>query len=127
MLKQKIYLSGGYKSNWQKKVIDNLKDNFIIFDPRKHNLSDYKEYYTWDVHFIKQCDIILAYMEESNPSGYGLSFELGYAKALNKTIILVDDKSDSNDAFRNYFNLIRASSDVEFKDLDSALSYLKLF
>ena len=93
MNKQKVFLSGGFKSNWQQRVIDRLIDKFVFFNPREHLLDDPYEYTYWDIHFIRQADIIFAYLEKANPSGLGLIFEIGIAYGLNKTIVLVDEKS----------------------------------
>ncbi len=61
--KPKVYLSGGFRSNWQEKVINSLDQSCIFFNPREHNLDSDREYCTWDIHFVKECDIIFAYME----------------------------------------------------------------
>jgi hypothetical protein len=74
-------------------IISQLRDNFLFFNPRENGIIDSDSYTTWDIHFIKNCDILFAYMENSNPSGYGLSFEIG---ALNKTIILIDERSKND-------------------------------
>lgn len=125
--KARIFLSGGFKSNWQSKVIEALGDKFIFFNPREHGLEHYDFYTTWDIHFIKECDILFAYMESTNPSGYGLSFELGVAYALNKTIILVDEKSQSDETFAKYFKILYKPSGVVLNDILDGINYLKKF
>ncbi|MES2478295.1 MAG: nucleoside 2-deoxyribosyltransferase domain-containing protein [Bacteroidota bacterium] len=123
----KVFLSGGFKSNWQANVIGLLKDYFIFFNPLEHEL-EHSEFYTiWDIHFLKECDIFFAYMEDSNPSGYGLSFELGVAYALNKTIILIDEKSQVNDTFAKYFKILYKPSGVVLNNLSDGIDYLKKF
>jgi nucleoside 2-deoxyribosyltransferase len=125
--KQRVFLSGGFKSNWQDKVINRFERNFIFSNPRTHGLSKNLEYTAWDVHYIKQCDILFAYMEDSNPSGYGLTFEVGLAYALNKTIILVDEKSPNDEWFKKHFELVRVSSNIIFDDLEEGLDFLNSF
>ena len=125
--KTRVFLSGGFKSNWQDKVIEQLHDKFIFYNPREHGLEDSDLYTTWDIHFVKECDIIFAYMEESNPSGYGLSFEIGVAYALKKTIILVDEKSENDKTFAKYFKIIYNPSGVVFHNLIEGIEYLKKF
>lgn len=125
--KAKVYLSGGFKSNWQAQVIGDLKDKFVFFNPREHGLDNSDFYTAWDIHFVKECDIIFAYMEHSNPSGYGLSFELGMAYALNKTIILVDEKSDQDLQFAKYFKIMHQPSGVVLKTLNEGVEYLRKF
>src|SRR4051812_37050745 len=113
----KVFLSGGFRSNWQKTVIEQLGDHFTFFNPREHGLDNPADYTTWDIHFVKECDILFAYMEKSNPSGYGLAFEAGLALGLNKTIILVDERSASEPTFANYFNIVRHGSNSHFASL----------
>ncbi len=125
--KAKVFLSGGFKTNWQSEVIKELSDRFIFFNPREHGLEHSDFYTTWDIHFVKECDIFFAYMEESNPSGYGLAFELGVAYALNKTIILVDEKSKVEHTFAKYFKILYKPSGVVLSNLSDGINYLKKF
>ena len=121
-MNQKIYLAGGMHSKWRDRVIkDSLQSFFVpVLKPDKH----YAEYGTWDVHYIKQCDIVLAYMEKDNPSGYGLSAEIGFAKALNKTVILVIEPGHEKE---KYFDFLRCFADVVYDNLDSAIEYINTF
>jgi hypothetical protein len=125
--KAKVFLSGGFKSNWQSKVIQELGSNFIFFNPREHKLEHSDLYTSWDIHFVRECDIIFAYMEESNPSGYGLTFEIGIAYALNKTIILIDEKSEKDKDFSRYFKILHRPSGVVFKKLEDGINFLNKF
>ena len=123
----KVYLSGGFRSNWQERVINELNGKFIFFNPRDHQLVDSKEYTCWDNFFVRNCDILFAYMESSNPSGYGLTLETGMAKALQKTIILVDERSGSDQDFENYFQIVRNSADVVFESIEKGMRFLNKF
>lgn len=127
MYKPKVYLSGGLKSNWQQRVIEKLGNKFIFFNPIDHELNNSDEYTTWDIHFLKGCDIIFAYMEKENPAGYGLAFEIGIAYALNKTIILVDEKSNIDEQFARWNKIIHKSAGVIYTDLNDGIEYLKKF
>lgn len=113
-------------SNWQDKVINTVgKEGYAFFNPRLHNLANSKEYTIWDLFYVKNCDIVFAYMQAENPSGFGLTLEIGYATALNKPIILVDEKSDSNSQFKKYFEIVRQSSSIVFNNLDDGIKFLK--
>lgn len=125
--KSKVFLSGGFRSNWQLDVIQELSSQFIFFNPREHSLENPDLYATWDIHFIKQCDIFFAYMEESNPSGYGLAFELGLAYSLNKTIVLIDEKSKSDTTFAKYFKILYKPSGAVLNSLSEGIEYLKKY
>lgn len=123
----KVYLSGGFRTNWQSKVIDQLGDSCIFFNPREHNLPGHSDYWAWDVHFVRDCDIVFAYMEVDNPSGFGLTFEIGLAYGLNKTIILVDEKSKLEAEFERYFKIVSYTANARFDNLDAGIEYLKKF
>lgn len=125
--KVKVFLSGGFSSNWQAEVIKSTDDKFIFFNPREHGLEDSDFYTTWDIHYVKECDILFAYMESTNPSGYGLAFELGVAYALNKTIILIDEKSNPNESFGKYFKILYKPSGAVFNNFNAGIEYLKKF
>ena len=83
------------------------------------------QYTFWDLRSIEQCDILLGYMDQSNPSGYGLNLEIGYAKALGKTIILVvPDDFTRDDERSRYFEMARVCADVIVKTLADAADFL---
>jgi len=125
MGKQRVYLSGGFRSNWQDRLISELSDDFVFLNPRAHGLTDPSEYWTWDVHFVRHCDILFAYMDNDNPSGYGLALEVGLALGLNKTIILVDDRSKHDPKFEMYFKIVHKSANVVLPSLEEGISFLR--
>lgn len=131
----KIYLAGGMRSGWQEDLISeirSIKENseyklngeIIFINPANHSLLDSKEYSTWDFYFLRQSDIVFAYLEETNPKGIGLAVEVGMAKALNKTIIFIDEKSTNND---NTFKIIREASDFVTNEYRKGVKYLIKF
>lgn len=126
-LKEKVYLAGGMKSGWQDKIIKQFGNKYIFLNPRDHQLSISEQYTTWDLHYVKKADIILAYMEKDNPSGYGMTLEIGYAQALNKTIILIDERSAIDTSFANRFKIVRESSSVVFNNLTDGLAFFERF
>lgn len=123
----KVYLAGGMnESNWQQKVIDQIgKHNFVFYNPREHSLTNSTEYTFWDLFYVKQSDILFAYMQEDNPSGIGLTLEIGYARAMDKSIILVDERSAIDEAFANRFKIVRESSTIVFDNLNDGIEFLK--
>lgn len=126
-MKQKIYLAGGIRSNWQEKVTSQVNAEF--FNPRTKEVNGIltlAEFGTWDLHHIKKCDIVFAYMEKTNPSGIGMSVEIGYAKALGKTVILCLEPN--NEKIKDsYLQFMTKVADITFDDFDAAIQYLKLF
>ena len=121
-MRQKVYLAGGFNSDWRDKV--KSLSNVDLLIPEFKNEMHWSEYGTWDVHYIKQCDICFAYMEKTNPSGYGLSAEIGYAKALNKTVILIIEPGHEKD---KYFQFLRQFADVVYMNLEEGIEFLSTF
>jgi len=122
----KVYLSGGSHSRWQDKVISECP-RFEFYDPRTHQLALPEHYKVWDLSHVKQSDIVFAVMDKGNPSGYGMALEIGYARGLDKTVIVVDEKSGSNEEFRKYFAIVKETADAYFQSLDEGITFLKSF
>ena len=120
--KLKVYLAGGmsFHNDWRDSIIkENPKIKFL--DPRNSG-SNYELNYTmYDIYCIKECDVLFAYMDKTNPSGYGLSVELGLAFGLRKFIIFVDC-TDLNR--KKYFGMHRVMANKVFTDLPSAINFL---
>lgn len=117
-----IYLAGGFKSGWQIQAKRKLS-GFAVLDPSEHKLSDPKAYTEWDLDAVRRCDIVLANMEATNPGGYALALEVGFAKALSKRIVLVDQIEDP--VVDRYFEMVRQVSNIVFATLDEALDYVQ--
>ncbi|WP_075591011.1 nucleoside 2-deoxyribosyltransferase domain-containing protein [Labilibacter marinus] len=127
MIKPNVYLAGGMGSGWQDDIIKKFEGKFNFFNPRDHHLDAPEEYTNWDLFFVSKCDILFGYMEKDNPSGFGLTLEIGYAKALDKTIILTDARSTIDEVFSKRFNIVRESATVIYQDLESSLKFLERF
>jgi nucleoside 2-deoxyribosyltransferase len=126
-METKVYLSGGMNnSNWQQLVIDEIGGTgYVFYNPREHNLSHSREYTIWDLFYVKNCDVVFAYMQKDNPSGYGLTLEIGYATALGKPIVLIDERSNEDEKFKKYFEIVRESSSIVFNNLHDGINFLK--
>jgi nucleoside 2-deoxyribosyltransferase len=132
MNKQTVYLAGGFKSDWAKEVMAS-SDNFDWINPKDKEFNngarmimDVDEYGPWDLHFIKQSDIVFVYVERSNPSCIGLCCEAGYAKGLGKTVITVLEPFHET-IKDGYLSFITQVSDVVFDKLVLGVEYLKSF
>ena len=120
----KIYLAGGMKSGWQEKVKSVGPAEARYLDPCHHYLQDERQYTAWDLYAIRACDVLFVYFEANNPSGYGLSLEVGFAHALSKTIVLVDEKTAADPVTGQRLGMLRTVADVVFVDLDSGIEFL---
>lgn len=114
-------------SGWQQEVKSMVGGAVEFFDPRTHQLPEMAGYTAWDLHYVRQCDIVFAYMESTNPSGIGLSVEIGFARALGKTIIFVDEKSAHDEAFARRLDIVRQTASVVFNNLKEGIDYLLKF
>ncbi|RME04380.1 MAG: hypothetical protein D6816_09775 [Bacteroidetes bacterium] len=118
----RIYLAGGFHSGWQEGVQQQVEQVSFI-DPRSHGLKDERQYTTWDLLAIRRSDVVFAYAEASNPALYALSLEIGYARALGKHIVLVEEHP--SEQRRRYFGMLRACADVTFSSLNEGVQYLR--
>jgi len=114
----KVYLAGGMRSNWQDQVIQRCPEIHFI-NPRMHGFKESEEYSLADNLGVQISDIIFAYFENDNPSGYGLCYEIGLMKGYGKRVIFVDESSNK------YMELLRRSVDFFTKDFYVGISYLK--
>ncbi len=122
--RKKIYMAGGFRSKWQAEVVARLSGSYVLLDPSAHNIQDPAEYTRWDLEAVRESDIVLANMEASNPGGYSLALEVGFAKALGKRIFMVDQIE--NPSVQRYFEMVRQCSERVFTTLDEALDHLSL-
>ncbi|MGV7181088.1 nucleoside 2-deoxyribosyltransferase [Xanthomonas axonopodis] len=99
-----------------------LAGSFELIDPSSHNIQDPSEYTRWDLEAVRKSDIVLANMEASNPGGYSLALEVGFANALGKRIFMVDQIEDPT--VRRYFEMVRQCSERVFPKLSDALDHL---
>jgi nucleoside 2-deoxyribosyltransferase len=119
----KVYLAGGFQSGWQDKVTQAVPA-LDYFDPRSHGLKTKAEYTAWDLEAIRRSDCAFAYLESTNPGGYALALEVGFAKALGKFVILVDEKSAIDEQGARYLEMLSEASDVSFKTLQEGIAFL---
>ena len=110
VFRMKIYLCGTMKAGGLRNSIIERLTGHDVLDPSGHHLETETEYTAWDLAAIRECDAVVAFMDPSNPSGYGLNLEIGYAHALGKRIIYID--AMGNDWRSKYFGMARAISEV---------------
>lgn len=113
----RVYLAGGMHSTWRNKV-KKCCPHLEFVDPCDHRLTQPMEYTLWDLSHLSRCHLLFGYMENNNPSGVGLSLEVGFAKARGIPIILVDEKFDK------YFAIVRSSADITMNSLDEGILLL---
>lgn len=122
----KVYLAGGCNeiNNWHQKVIDTCP-NFIYFNPKVNSWNGndtLQKYGAWDIHHVRQADIILAYIDKNNPSGFGTVCEVAYSKGLGKTTILCIEKDNKFNDYR-YISFVELFADIVFYDFEEMLKH----
>ena len=120
--KPTVYLAGDTQSGWQTRVCKAIQD-IQLLDPSKQDLADPKQLTRWGFQAIRKSDVVLAYLEKEDQNGHALALELGYAKALGKTILLVQEHGPEHD---KYSQAVREVADFCFDSLGEAVSYLVL-
>lgn len=123
-----VYLAGGMKTGWQDTLITEVEREIPgevwWIDPRSwaDQHVDPASYTARDLRGIRDCSILLAWMDSKNPSGYGMCLEIGYAHAIGRSIIMADSMHDD---WRNgYFGMARECADVRASSIRGAGSAL---
>lgn len=117
----RIYLAGGMKDGWQDRAAVHLAGHELL-DPRSWSTPDPAVYTARDLEAVRQADAILIHMCSANPSGFGLSVELGYAYALGKRIVFCDEIG--GDWRSGYFGMHRQMASEVVSTLEAAAEYL---
>lgn len=116
-----VFLSGGTKGDWQDKVKNAIPDCFC-FDPRDAGkLDTMKAIAELERDWLDSCDILFFYFENSNPSGLGSAFEVGYIVSKGIPVIFVDEKKTSHSEW------LGVHCNEVFHDLDNGISSLKKY
>lgn len=112
-------MAGGFRSGWQDRIMKRFPEHTYL-DPRSHGLKEEKDYTEWDLNAIRKSDLIIAYLEDTNPAGHNMMFELGYALALSIPFILISD----NEQFDRYIGMPRVSSNTYYTNFEKAIENL---
>lgn len=107
-----IFLAGGLEKNWRESAISLIYEKslpFFYLSPSA-TLKSPPLYTDYDKDLLCQADVIIGYMTNDNPSGYGLCYELGVGKGMGcKTILVKEALSPERE---KYFDYIRLSVDI---------------
>ena len=123
---KKIYLAGGF-TNWQQRVIESFCGyNIKFYDPSATRFSSPVNYVPWDINAIEESDIIFTYLEESNPGGFALASEIGYAFAKGKTIIFVCETEELFMKKYWYFTYYLCGTNI-FVGLETGIEQLRSY
>lgn len=119
----RVYMAGGHHSAWRETLMK-AAPSFRFHNPVGHGLADPAAYTAWDLEAVRRCDVVFAYLEASNPSGIGLSVEVGFGVAMGKHVILVDEKTASGGDTARHMAFLRHAATVCFDTMDGGTAYL---
>ena len=106
----KVYLAGGMHGKLSEAIRLACSDHDWIewLDPAswQDQFPEPAQYTKRDLAAITEADVVVAFMDPSNPSGYGMLLEVGYAHALGKPICFVDLLG--SDWRSKYFGMVRS-------------------
>lgn len=125
----KIYLAGGFHSGWQDEV-ESACPQHEYYNPGLLSLGNVRlemdKIGAWDLHHVKRCDLVFAYMERTNPSGIGLAVEVGYAHGIGKTVILVLEPGHETIKDR-YLDFLKSVAYITLQTLEDGIDFLEVF
>jgi len=138
---KRVYLSGGFVTDWQEEVKDYLtrvtgvikvayspKD--FEFEGAARSMVGADIYAPLDKIAIQEADIVFGYLECDNPTPINIVGELCYGKGLGKVTVLVDEWSGVKELptgpwFKDhYLHMIREWADFVESDFGRALEIL---
>lgn len=122
-MSNRVYLSGGFHSNWQDRVMD-VAPTFTYFDPRKTGLTNPIEYTPHDIIAIENSDSMFAYLEKDNPCTYNICLEIGYAVGQNKDVLVVDEKRGVDGLPERYHEFLEYLGLIYMTSFEEAISYM---
>lgn len=119
-----VYLAGGHRNPWREQV-KSCVPGLTYFDPAQHGIADARAYTAWDLEAVRRCDVVFAFLESTNPSGFGMALEIGYAAALSKHVVFIDEKSATDSNLERYLRILHEASSASFQTLDDGIGYLQ--
>jgi len=122
-----VYLAGGLDSGWQKTVQKACPAlNCISPLDNEEVKPTLEEFGAWDLHHVKQADIVFTYIERDNPSCIGAAIETGFAAGQGTTVIVVLEPEHKHFKDR-YLEFYKKVADVTYSTLFDGIEYLKTY
>lgn len=116
-----VYLAGGFHGELRTDILAALNTAGLhVFDPKEHGQQSPEEYADTDTSALRRSAVVLAFMDDTNPSGYGLSAEIGFAHALSIAVVFIDRLSRSDPRW-HYFDFVRPMCRMTTTDIEVAV------
>lgn len=112
----KIYLAGGW-GKFRDIVIQDTNAEWL----NPENMTNSDNWFEQETDAILNCDGMIAWFEKGNPSGFGMTYEMGMAFALNKPYLLI---CEDEDMLKYKFSMQSKGSEKTFSNWEDALEYI---
>lgn len=117
-----VFLAGG-TAGWQAQVVTDAPGARYL-DGSAHGLADPKAATEWELAAVRASELVFANLQAVDP-GYSLALVIGYAKALGKHVVLVDQKSTAPPAAAAALAALPAQANATFPTLAEGITYLQ--
>lgn len=114
--KPKIYLAGG----WGKFRDIVIRDTNADWQ-NPETMTNRENWFELETDAIKNCDGMIAWFEKGNPSGFGMTYEMGMAFSLNIPYILI---CEDEEMLKYKFSMQSLGSERTFSSWEDALVYI---
>lgn len=118
-----VYLSGEVSSGWQENVVNGAPGP-VYLNPMAPRLTEPQAHMPWRLAAVRTSDWVFANPANTFADVCAVAFEVGYAQALGKQIIVVDN-GDTNSPIAPCLQLLRQSADVPVKTIEEGIQYVK--
>jgi nucleoside 2-deoxyribosyltransferase len=116
MVNNKIYLAGGWG-----KFRDIVRNDTNAFWLNPEDMTNSENWFKLETDAIRECDGMIAWFEKDNKSGFGMTYEMGMAFALNKPYILI---CEDEEMLKYKFSMQSLGADNTFKSWEEALIFI---
>lgn len=114
--KSKIYLAGGW-GKFRSIVMNDTDAEWL----NPESMTDRTNWFELETDAVKNCDGLIAWFEKGNPSGFGMTYEMGMAFALNKPYLLI---CEDPDMLKYKFSMQSLGSQRTFSSWEEALKFI---
>ena len=114
--KSKIYLAGGW-GKFRSIVMNDTNADWL----NPETMTDRTNWFESETEAVKECDGLIAWFEKGNPSGFGMTYEIGIAFALNKPYLLI---VEDEEMLKYKFTMQSSGSEKTFNSWEEALEYI---
>lgn len=114
--KAKIYLAGGW-GKFRSIVMNDTNAEWL----NPETMTDRTNWFELETDAVKNSDGLIAWFEQGNPSGFGMTYEMGIAFALNKPYLLI---CEDPEMLKYKFSMQSLGAQKTFNSWEDALKFI---